>query len=169
MQIPQRRAQSQRIRTHAPSLYVVTEEGLKRLREEHARLLKGRPTLADEVARLAQLGDFSENAEYQDAKQRLRRLNDRLLTLEDKIKNARTIQKNNDEKDRVCLGATVCVKKNGVPLTFQLVGPQETDPSRGRISHVSPLGALLMGGRVGETVQLQTPSGTATYAIISIE
>lgn len=168
MRIPQRRSQSQKIRTDSRSGYYVTEEGLRRLEQECRRLKRDRPALADEVARLAQLGDFSENAEYQEAKHHLRRLNDRLLVLEDRIKNAALIRKENGGNERVALGSTVVIEKDGKRQTFQLVGPQETDPSRGRISHVSPLGAMLMGGCAGETVRLQTPAGASAYLIVSV-
>lgn len=138
------------------------------MEQERVRLKQERPSLADEVARLAQLGDFSENAEYQDAKHRLRRLNERLLILEDRIKNAIVIRAEENAADHVSLGSTVTVEKNGTRLVFQIVGPQETNPSRGRISHVSPLGALLLGARIGETVRLQTGAGETEYKIVAI-
>ncbi len=168
MQLPQRRSDKQRLRPSSASGYYITTDGLWRLKNEHGRCLRTRPSLADEVARLAQLGDFSENAEYQDAEHRLRSLNDRVLRLEDKIKNAKVIQTDHAEKNRVALGSTVMVEINGARRTYQIVGPQETNPSRGRISHVSPLGAHLMNSSVNDVVVIQTPSGEQRYRIVEI-
>ncbi len=169
MQIPLRRAQINRLRQNGTADLHLTAAGIERLRDELVRKKHDRPALADEVSRLAELGDFSENAEYQDAKQKLRRLNDRIVSLEDRIKHAIVIAPDEEARDRVALGSRVTLQKNHDRLVYEIVGPRESDPSRGRISHVSPLGANLLGCSVGESVTVSSPSGKQIYQILAID
>jgi len=133
----------------------MTPAAIERMKRDLARLLETeRPEMIKEVQRTAEMGDFSENFAYQQAKHALRRINTRIMTLEDKIKRAIPITKS--DGDVVALGATVVVESDGREQTFEIVGPSETNPTRGRISHLSPLGRALIGRRVGESVMLET-------------
>lgn len=133
----------------------LTAEGLDRLREELARLRRALPDLAAEAARTAAYGDRSDNAEYKDAKARLRRANFRVLEIEEDLKRVVLIH-SGVAGGVVGLGATVELESDGVVFVFEIVGPAETNPSRGRISHVSPLGAELIGKKEGASVTLPT-------------
>lgn len=151
MRLPIRR--SERLKTGGDDgpLYL-TKEGLKKL-EQRLKTVEERelPQAIEDVRITAEFGDFSENAEYQEAKARMRRLHGQVLNLREKIKRAVLIQ--TDEMHNVVqLGSTVLLEKDGTEKTFQIVGPHEADPARGRISHLSPLGSVLVGRKAGESV-----------------
>ena len=125
------------------------------------------PRLAEEVRRSGQFGDFSENAEYQIAKGKLRGVNARILELNQQINRASIIE-TPSSKDIVRLGSRVTVEANGLKKTYQILGSAETNPLQGIISHNSPLGAALMGHRAGETVKLELNKKFVEYQIIKI-
>lgn len=126
-----------------------------------------RPREAAEVARLALMGDFSENTGYQVAKGRLRGLNQRILDTENLLTRAEIITPT-EGGDKVALGSQVTIEKNGQRKTYRILGASETDPNAGVISYSSPLGAALLGQRAGETIEVEINSKIAKYKIISI-
>ncbi|OGH58981.1 MAG: hypothetical protein A2725_03875 [Candidatus Magasanikbacteria bacterium RIFCSPHIGHO2_01_FULL_33_34] len=130
----------------------MTQEKLDELKLELDKLNKKRPQAAKEVSRLAELGDFSENVEYQLAKGRLRGINNAILKLEYRINHANIIAGGNS--NIVQLGSEVTIKNSKGKSTYTILGASETDPSRGIISHQSPLGSALLGHRVGEVVEV---------------
>lgn len=140
-----------------------TIEQLKRQLEDLEK--RQRPEGVSEVRRLAEMGDFSENAGYQIAKATLRRINGRIETLKERIKTAVPIISGPNADGRVHIGSTVVLEKDGQQLTFEILGSQETSPSRGRISHHSPLGAALIGCKVGEVVTV----ASSTYRLVQIK
>lgn len=149
MRLPIRRSEKLQTSSDDGPLYI-TQEGLNRLKQKRDRIEHhDLPQAIADVRTTGELGDFSENAEYQEAKWRMRRLHGQVARLTDQIKRALVIEQ--PSTDLVSLGSTVVLEKNEVQTTFQIVGPHEADPARGRISHVSPLGTALMGKRVGET------------------
>ncbi len=125
-----------------------------------------RPQEAAEVARLALMGDFSENVGYQLAKGRLRGLNQRILDLENLIKKAEIIAPKSD--DYVDIGHQVTLSRQGQERVFTILGSNESDPTRGIISHRSPLGAALLGKKVGALVIWDRPRGQESWQIIAI-
>jgi len=126
-----------------------------------------RPAAAKEVARLAELGDFSENVEYQMAKGRLRGINDRILRLEREIMDAEIIT-TSKKTDRVQIGHTVTVECNDKLKTYQILGSSETKPEKGIISHNSPIGSALLGHKVGDMVKIKIGEKMTEYKIIKI-
>lgn len=148
--------------------HYLTPEAIQHLKDEIKRLISERPTAAAEVQRMAQMGDLSDNAGYTVAKAHLRRINGRIITLQERLKQAIEIPAGADTSGRIRLGSTVVVRANGRDFTFQILGSHETSPGRGRISHLSPLGSLLLGHRVGETVILKTLEGKVSYQIIEV-
>lgn len=167
MQIPRRK--SDELRRRDPGPLYITEDGLERLREKLDHIKKIRPDLIAEAQRTAAFGDRSDNAAYKEAKGRLRRANWQVLEIEDQIKRAVVIAKPQSGGATVELGATVLLEKDGVRMTFRILGSHETDPSQGIISHNSPLGAALMGHAKGDSVTLNTPAGPQEYKIITID
>lgn len=145
-----------------PEKFTALSAKLKRMKEID------RPRLSEEVKRLALMGDFSENAGYQLAKSRLRGLNQRILDAEDLWKRAEIIAPDTD-KSKVGLGHEVTVEVNGKLKTYRILGSAETDPESGIISHSSPLGAALLGHKVGETVAVARDDRVIEYKIIAIE
>lgn len=148
--------------------YHLTEGKFKELENKLERLKKSRPEAAAEVSRLAELGDFSENVEYQLAKGKLRGINSGILTLEHQINQAEIITPQN-QLDRVELGHTVTVKVGGKTKKYLILGSSETRPGKGVISHNSPLGAALIGREVGESVKIKLTDKEVEYEIIKIE
>lgn len=165
MQLPKRRAQQQPRDTQ--DVIYLTQEGVDRLHRELADLERQKPQAIDDVSRSIQLGDLSENAEYQEAKHRLARIHSRVFSINDRLRRVRVIQ-TNDTGDEVTLGSTVTLEINGQQRVYQIVGPSEANPTRGRISHVSPLGSALVHKCIGDVVTIETASGRADYRILNI-
>ncbi len=122
-----------------------------------------------EVRRLAEMGDFSENFGYQNAKALLRRINSRIDSLKERIKNAIPIKAGNSADGVIHLGSTVTVFVNAKPMSFEIVGSLETNPSRGRISHNSPIGVALIGHKAGDEVVFHGPAGDVVYQIVEVK
>ncbi|HBI97071.1 MAG: Transcription elongation factor GreA [Candidatus Falkowbacteria bacterium GW2011_GWC2_38_22] len=116
-----------------------------------------------EVKRLAADGDFSENHAYSMAKGRLRGINQRILDIEDHLRRANIIHPQANS-ETVQLGSLVTVEINNKQKTFQILGSAETNPNKGIISNNSPIGAALMGKRVGGIVQVRA----VVYRVIKI-
>jgi len=134
----------------------ITPRGFKRLRDEQRYLrLVERPKIVDEVAYAASLGDRSENAEYIYGKKRLREIDRRLRWLDKRIRAAEVVDPSADRGDVVFFGASVVVGyPDGTEKTLDLVGEDEIESEKGRISWRSPIGKILMRRREGDYVQL---------------
>lgn len=127
-----------------------------------------RPKEAEEVKRLALMGDFSENAGYQIAKGRLRGINQRIIDIENLLKSAEIIQPDLNN-DIIQLGNSVILSRNGQEKEYLILGSEETNPGAGVISHHSPLGAALIGRKVGTEIEINLDDRTIKYQIISIK
>lgn len=147
---------------------MLTPAKIARLKTERDDLVKReRPSAAAEVQRTAEMGDLSENAGYQAAKAHLRRVNNRILWIEARLADAVPIAAGSSN-GTIQVGSTVTVAIDGREMTFELVGSQETNPSRGRISHRSPIGLALLGARVGDDVVVKLADRAVTYHVSSI-
>ena len=165
MQIPKRRYDQN---DQGTSDYHISANKAAEIKKELERLIKVvRPRLSDEVAEHAKLGDFSENAAYQIAKGKLRGINHRILVLEDMLNNAIIIPECTPGSC-VQIGSKVTVEINGQQKTFQILGSQETDPTRGIISHLSPIGSALLEHRVNDKVEIKINNNKVIYKIIKI-
>ncbi len=142
---------------------VLTRDGLAQLQAElrHLRSTKRRE-VALRIKRAAELGDRSENSEYEDAKNEQAFVEGRIRELDRLLRNVKMIEASvADQLQVVALGCTVEVvdTANGERYSYTIVGPVEVDLAQGRISHLSPVGAALMGRAPGETVRVQAPDG----------
>ncbi len=150
----------------------LTAEGAERLRQELA-YLKGpaREQLAQRLRAAIQQGDLSENADYISAKEEQGFLEGRIQELEHVLRNVIIIdEKSSGKREEVDVGAHVTIQEEGFePETYYLVGPKEADPRNGRISHESPIGRALLGRRVGDLVEVETPGGQIQLKIVKIE
>ncbi len=145
----------------------VTEEGLKKLQDElHQLKTVRRREIAEAIQFAKEQGDLSENAEYVEAKEAQATVEQRILELEATLKNTEIIQKT--ANGAVAVGDTVTIRFNGDEKTYTIVGPNEADPSQGRISNESPVGMSLLGKRVGDAVQVRTPTGEKEAAVVHI-
>lgn len=127
-----------------------------------------RPHYITEVKRLAELGDFSENVEYQLAKGKLRGINSAVEKIENQLKDAEIIRPQT-ETGTVQIGHTVTVETGGQRKTFQILGSTETNPLKGIISYSSPIGVALLGRVVGEVIAVKLPGREVEYKILKIE
>ncbi len=160
MRLPQRR--SQMMVQHGPESDHLTPEALERLKKTlHALEKIDRPKIVVDLSHALTLGDFSENAEYQDAKHRLSRIDGRIFGMQQRIKNAVVIDRGTSNGS-INLGSTVRFTLAGKEKTYEILGPQEANPSRGKISYLSPLGAALMHKSVGEKFGYASPDGVAS-------
>jgi transcription elongation factor GreA len=148
----------------------LTAKGAENLKIELAEL-KGaqRQAIAARLRDAIQMGDLSENADYQKAKEDQSFLEGRVQELE-YILSAAIIVDGSARKDVVSVGMRVTVQEDEFePEQFYIVGAKEADPRMGKISHESPFGRALMDHRVGEVVSAQTPGGTTKLKILAIE
>lgn len=146
----------------------ITAEGLKKLKEklEFIKTVKRRE-IANRIKVAKELGDLSENAEYQDAKDEQAFNEGKIIEIENTIKNAVIIDKNG-QHNIVAVGNSVKVKNNASEKEFTIVGSNEADPPLGKISNESPIGQALLGKKKGDTVEVETPGGKIEYKILEI-
>ncbi|MEA3273673.1 MAG: transcription elongation factor GreA [Patescibacteria group bacterium] len=147
----------------------LTKEGLKKIKEELDNRKKNiRKEISLSIKEAKEQGDLSENAEYSEAKSRETENEKRIAELESIAKNSTVIRKNSQSK-KVELGSSVKVRAMKVVRLFDIVGSDEANPASNKISNESPIGAALLGGKLGDTVSVQVPEGTMKYKIIGIE
>ena len=147
----------------------LTPEGEAKLKAELADLTgPRREELAQRLRSAIQMGDLSENADYHKAKEDQAFLEGRIQEIEAVLRNVVIIEKKSG--DKVDVGTTVTIQEGDFdPETFYVVGAKEADPRNGKISNESPIGAALMGHKVGETVEANTPGGKMKFKILKIE
>lgn len=145
----------------------LTSAGIDELKSEHDSLVAQRTGVAERIRQARELGDLSENAEYQTAREEQDRLESRITELEHILQNSQVIKKPRGD-NAVWLGSTVKLKAaGGAQKHFQVVGTMEADPGKGKISDESPIGKALMGKKVGDKVVIKN-SPDVTYKIVSI-
>lgn len=167
MRLATRKSEKERLLNQVVDNYLTSAKIQAMERELEDLKKRQRTPAAEEVARLAQMGDLSENAGYQAAKQHLRHLNDRITLLEDRLKHAVPIDQSvNDGKVRI--GSVVTVSSNSTSTTYEILGSVESNPFKGRISYSSPLGSALIGHAVGEVVSVTINNRAFEYTIVKI-
>jgi transcription elongation factor GreA len=149
----------------------LTSEGAEKLQAELEQL-KGpkRDEIAKRLRSAIQMGDLSENADYHKAKEDQGFMEGRIQELEYLLKNAKIIDVSEGPTETIQVGSRVTVQEGDYPAeTYFLVGATEADPRNGRISNESPIGRVLLGGRVGDVVTASTPGGEIKLKILKIE
>lgn len=148
----------------------ITPEGFEKLRSEYTTLLNGeRPKVVETVTWAASNGDRSENADYQYGKKRLREIDKRLHFLQKRMESAEIIDPKTLKSDKVIFGATVVIEdEDGNKKTYQIVGADEFDISKNKISWKSPVANALLGKKVDDEVKIQRPSGEEIVTVIEI-
>jgi len=148
----------------------MTPLGYRQLVEELDQLEKNkRPEAIERLSKARDFGDLSENAEYHSAKEALSTLEGRVEELKDILTRVVVVDVQKSGSKQVGLGSVVHIEVNGTKHEFTIVGEWEADPAAKKISHESPLGKALMGKKVGESVEVEAPSGKITYAIKSVK
>lgn len=148
----------------------ITPVGYARLKEEFLQLMNvERPELVRTVAWAASNGDRSENADYKYGKRRLREIDKRIHFLTKRIENAEVIDPSTRDSDQVFFGATVIVQdQQGEKHIYSIVGMDEVDPSRGRVSWVSPIAKALLKAREGDVITFRAPGGVQILDVLEI-
>ncbi len=149
----------------------LTAEGAAKLKAELQELINiKRPEIATRLREAIQMGDLSENADYIMAKEDQAFLEGRIMELQQLLSTARIIDAETAGTGVVGMGSRITVQESGQDQeTFILVGAKEADPRQGKISNESPLGRVLLGKRVGDTVRFETPAGVVKMKIVNVE
>ena len=141
--------------------------------EKELELLKTerRKEVAEHLEYAKKLGDLSENAEYHAAREEQAEVEDRIRRLEDLLKNSSLIKEGGTAKDTITIGTTFRLQKEGdnKSYLYTIVGSEEANLATGKISNMSPLGAALLGHKVGDSVKVSTPKGSVAYTIAQIK
>ena len=149
----------------------VTKEGYEALKKELENLKKfERPENIKAIEEARAHGDLSENAEFAAAKDRQGFIEGRIRELQFKLGNADIIIPDKLPKDRALFGSKVLLENvdTGEDVEYQLVGPDESDIEKGRISISSPLGKAIIGKKPGDELTLQVPGGRRVYELLEI-
>ncbi len=150
----------------------ITKEGYEKLKQELDRIIKvERPKNIREIEEARAHGDLSENAEYHAAKERQGHLDAKKRELENKLAHAQIIDVSKLSNEKVVFGATVTLadSDSGDIKKYTLVGQEEADLKKGKISVQSPVGRALIGHKAGDVVTIKTPAKTVEYEIQEIE
>jgi transcription elongation factor GreA len=149
----------------------VTKQGFEALKKELENLKKiERPQNLHAIEEARAHGDLSENAEFAAAKDRQGFIEGRISELEFKLANIDIIETDRLPKDRAVFGCKVVLEniETGEDVSYQLVGPDESDIENGRISVTSPLGKAIIGRKPGDELSLNVPGGRRTYELVEI-
>ena len=155
----------------APPKNYITPAGFARLDAERRRLVeRERPEVVRAVAAAAANGDRSENADYIYGKRRLREIDRRVRFLIKRLESARVVDNSGRDTDRVFFGAAVRVasRARGRERRVIIVGADEVDPARGRVSWISPIARALLKARAGDVVTLRSPAGVEELEIVDV-
>jgi len=148
----------------------LTAEKFAELQKELEHLkIERRKEVAEQLEYSKKLGDLSENAEYHQAREEQAEVEDRIMRLENLLKNA--VMVGSGGKDIITIGSTFLLQREGANKSYlyTIVGSEEADTSNGKISNLSPLGSALLGHKKGENVTVSTPKGKVVYTIVIIK
>ena len=144
--------------------------------EERVALLENlkvvrRKEVGQKLKEAREQGDLSENAEYDAAKDEQRDIETQIAELEEILKNAEVVQDNNTDKDAIKMESVVKLHdvEYDEDIEYVIVGSSEADSLNNKISNESPLGAAMLGKKVGDTVKVEAPAGVIEYKIISVQ
>ncbi|MCS7253363.1 MAG: transcription elongation factor GreA [Armatimonadota bacterium] len=155
----------------SPEVIYMTEEGKESLEGElHKLLSHDRKHVLADIRESRRMGEFIEDSDYDDAKKEQALIEGRIQELQEILRLVRVVPKRYVPTDRVGFGTIVELEDLDTQkrVTYQIVGPFEADPLKGRISYESPLGERLMGKRVGDIVEVRVPVGLKRYKVVAL-
>lgn len=144
----------------------VTKEGFEALKIEQEHLTKLRPEVLKRMVEAREQGDLSENAGYHASREQLSQIDGRQREIKLLLRFAEVIDKTDNLT--ISMGNRVKLENDGRLVEFKIVSATEADPSKNKLSDVSPLGSLLLGKKVGEVITLELPTGKVNYLIVSV-
>lgn len=146
----------------------ITKSGLEKLKKELKHLQKEKmPKVIERIATARELGDLSENAEYQDAKDEQGFIAGRIAEIENLVNKSEVIEANGSS-DIVNIGSTVKAICDGKEYIYTIVGYNEASPTEGLISNESPIGQAFLGTKIGDKVKVDIPSGEMDCEVLEI-
>ncbi|MDQ4019919.1 MAG: transcription elongation factor GreA [Actinomycetota bacterium] len=151
---------------------LLTPEGLQKLKDEIEYLTGDkRREVAERIKHAREFGDISENSEYDDAKNEQAMLEQRIAQLEERLKRARLIEKEDVPKGIVAIGTRVRLRDLDANETveYEIVGSAEANPAERKLSNESPVGKAIIGRKKGEVVEVAAPRGSLKYKIMDIK
>jgi len=150
--------------------YYVSQEKYDELEEELDYLTNTRrKEIAEDLKKARDKGDLSENAEYDEARDKQAQLEDRIQEIQNILKNVQIVEKT--DSDTVQIGSDVTLKKKGSGdvMEYSIVGSEESNLKEGNVSHTSPLGEAIIDREEGDEFTFEAPGGEITYAVKRIE
>ena len=150
----------------------ITYEGLKKLEDELQELkVNRRKEVAEKIKEARELGDLSENAEYDAAKDEQRDIEARIEEIEKILKNVEVVDEDEVDISKVSIGCKIILKdlEFDDELEFKIVGSTEANSLKGKISDESPVGRAINGKKVGDVVEVETQEGMIKYQIMQIQ
>ena len=151
---------------------ILTYEGLKKYEEELQELkVVKRREVAQKIKEAREQGDLSENAEYDAAKDEQRDIEARIEELEKILKNAEVVDEDEVDLERINIGCKVKILdvEYNDELEYKIVGSTEANSLKGKISNESPVGKALIGAKVGDVINVETPAGVFKYKVLEIQ
>lgn len=150
---------------------LVSREGLKKMEQDLENLKTvRRQEVAARIKQAIEFGDISENSEYDDAKNEQAFIEGSIIDLEKKLRNAKIIDDISLDVEIISVGSTVKIRntKDNKEFTYQIVGSVDANPSAGKISNESPVGAALLAHQAGDIVDVNVPAGVISFEILEI-
>ena len=150
---------------------ILPDEALKKLQDELQQLKTiTRKEVAEKIKVALSFGDLSENSEYDEAKNEQALVESRIAQIEAMLKNVKILDEHEISNDIVSVGSKVRLfdKEFDEEVVYQIVGSTEADPMQGKISDESPVGKFLLGHKVGDVVEVETPGGICLYEVLEI-
>ncbi|MCX6005228.1 MAG: transcription elongation factor GreA [Chloroflexi bacterium] len=156
--------------TRAEEPVLLTGQGYTELIDRLTVLKSERPIIADEIRKAAADKDFRENAPLEAAREQLGHLEGQIRELEDTLKRAKIAEAEQESNLKAYIGDTVTLedKTSGDKVKLTLVGSREANVKQGKISVISPMGQALFNKEIGESVNVNAPSGVISYSILDI-
>ncbi len=151
---------------------VVTEEGLKQMKERLEYLIKEkRPECSEKIGIARSYGDLSENSEYVAAREEQAQVESEILELEEKLRHVKIINESNIDTSSISLGCTVKIYDMmfDEEMEYKIVGSTESDPAKGLLSNESPAGKALLGAKVGDIVTYKSNAGDIKLKVLDIK
>ena len=152
--------------------HIITYESVKKYEEElHDLKVNKRKEVAQKIKEAREQGDLSENAEYDAAMDEQRDIEARIEKLEKILKNAEVVDEEEVATDKVSIGCVVKILDQAAKeeLTYKIDAPTEANPLKGVISYESPVGAALIGKKVGEVATVEAPAGELKFKVLDIQ
>lgn len=147
----------------------ITAEGLEKLKKELDELRNSkRREISERIQEAKELGDLSENAEYVEAKNEQAFAEGRIQEIESILKHATIIKQSKKHASQVEVGSKIKIQDEKDTKEYYIVGSNEADPAKGRISNESPIGQAFLGKKVGDIIEISVPQGNKKFKIVAI-